>query len=396
MARQLHTLTPEKIMSLAAGRHADGGGLYLQVLPGGTRSWLFRYDMQSKSHWLGLGPVNAGKLGDCLSEARRKAGEARAQVRDGRDPLAIKRAQAAERARSELATDKTFSEAARAYLAAHESGWRSPIHARQWRQCLDDYMLPVVGKLMVADVGPGDVKRVLRPLWTTKPEVARKVCGKVGMILNFAIANEWRTKANPATLLVMRTILGPLQQKPAHHPAVPYKELPDLMRKIENREDTAALALQWLILTATRSSEARCPTWDEIDLPGKRWKVPAARMKSGEPHTVPLSLAALSVLDRVKRRVGCAFVFVAQGSDPVSETALRNLLRELGVTKDTGSLHGMRSSFRDYCAETGVADDVAEACLAHAVPDAVVKAYKRTRFLEARTDVMERWGLYLS
>jgi integrase len=148
-----------------------------------------------------------------------------------------------------------------AYLAAHESSWKSPIRTRQWRQTLDDYVLPVIGKLPVAEVGPGDVKRVLSPLWKTKPEVARKTCGKIGMILYFAIAHEWRSVANPANLRIMRTVLGPLQQGPKHHPAMPWKDVPGFMRKIEKRKDVPALARQWLILTATRSSEARCATW---------------------------------------------------------------------------------------------------------------------------------------
>ena len=379
-------------MALPPGRYADGGGLYMQVLPGGTRSWLFRYDLQRKCRWMGLGGVDAGRLADSLAQARRAAADAREQLRDGKDPLAVKRAKAAA-----LVPARTvlFSECAEAYLAAHQSSWRSPIHARQWRQCLDDYILPVLGRLPVAGVGPGDVKRVLEPLWKTKPEVARKVAGKIGMILNFAIAREDRSTANPASLRIMRTILGPLNQKPKHHPALPWQDMPDFMRRIENRRDVPALALQWLILTATRSQEARGATWGEIDMRRKLWVIPPERMKGGVEHRVPLSLAALWVLEQMHRRTS-PYVFIGQGSKPISETSLRNVLRENGLDRRTASLHGFRSTFRDWCAENGVADDVAEACLAHAVPDKVVAAYKRTVFTEARADVMLTWGLYLS
>ena len=167
------------------------------------------------------------------------------------------------------------------------------------------------------------------------------------------------------------------------------------MRRIENRRDVPALALQWLILTATRSQEARGATWGEIDMRRKLWVIPPERMKGGVEHRVPLSLAALWVLEQMPRRTS-PYVFIGQGSKPISETSLRNVLRENGLDRRTASLHGFRSTFRDWCAENGVADDVAEACLAHAVPDKVVAAYKRTVFTEARADVMLTWGLYLS
>ena len=345
---------------------------------------------------MGLGAVNVRKLGECLQEARKRAADARELLARGEDPLAVKRVQEAQKSRSELTTVKTFGECAAAYLAAHGSSWKSLTHARQWGQCLDDYVLPVIGRLPVADVAPGDVKRVLQPLWKTKPEVARKTCGKIGMVLEMAIAHEWRSTINPATLRIMRKLLGPLQQKPKHHPSMPWKDVPAFMRKIEDRRDVPALALQWLMLTATRSSEARCATWQEIDRDKGLWTIPGHRMKGGAEHVVPISLRALGVLKAVPRLANSPYVFPGPGGEPISETSLRNILREFGIDKHTASLHGFRSSFRTWCAETGVANDVAEACLAHAVPDAVVRAYKWTKFLEAREGVMQLWGLHLS
>jgi hypothetical protein len=176
---------------------------------------------------MGLGKADAGRLAESLATARQKAQDARAKLADGHDPLRAKREQAARK--SAFDKKRTFADCAAAYVAAHLSSWRSPIHARQWDQTLSDYVLPVIGKLAAADVQPADVKRVLAPLWNAKPEVARKVCGKVGMVLRFAIADGAREAANPASLMVMRTVLGPLRQKPKHHAAVPYATVPKLV-----------------------------------------------------------------------------------------------------------------------------------------------------------------------
>ncbi len=294
------------------------------------------------------------------------------------------------------ATVITFGECATAYIRANEDGWKNAKHRQQWANTLKTYVLPVMGKLPVAQVDVADVKTALDPIWGRKHETATRVRGRIEQILDYATAHKYRTGENPARVQIIKQLLGKVRSKVKHHPAIPYKHLPDLMGKLDGRDDIPALALQWLILTATRSSEARCVTYEELDVPGKWWTIPPHRMKGGEEHTVPLSAAALEVLKRAKRRPGCAFVFAAQGDAPVSDTALRNLLRDLEYDRHAATLHGMRSSFRDWCAEMGVADDVAEACLAHAVPDAVVKAYKRTRFIEARRDVMQRWGLFLS
>lgn len=405
----MHAAVADKIMTLPPGngsakRYPYGDGLYLQVTPGGGRSWLFRYDWQRKCRWMGLGPVDPGRLTESLATARGKARAARAVLAEGRNPLDEKRAHAANVTPQQR---KTFAQAWDAYVAAHKDSWRSAVHARQWDQVARDYVNPKIGNLPVADVGPQDVKGVLKPLWKTRREVARKLCGKIGMVINLAIAEGWRFTANPANLRVMSTTLGKLEQKPKHHASMPYKDVPVFVRKLEARDDVPALALRWLILTATRSSEARCPTWDEIDMDRKCWRIPASRMKGGVMHDVPLSAGALEVLGRVKRLKDCPFVFVAQAGKPVSETALRNQLRDLGFDKDAATLHGFRSSFRDWAAETGVADDVAEFCIAHYTKGvlgtlsgsgasvATVRAYKRSSLYDARIDVMTKWDMFL-
>jgi integrase len=412
-------LSHEDIMRLQPGRRPDGSikpmrysfgdNLYLQCTASG-RSWLFRYDLAGKCRWMGLGPVDTGKTRDSLAAARRKAQEARTQLDSGADPLAEKRAAAANAKPAILHARKTFRDAALAYLEKHRCEWRSPIHARQHEQIMEAYVLPVIGGMLVADVGPADVKRVLEPLWTTKREVARKTCGKIVMALNFAKAEGWRTAPSDfASVEVMSTTLGNLRQRPRHHPAMRYQDVPGFVAKLEARgnDDVPALALRWLILTGTRSSEARCPTWDEIDRDARMWTIPPHRTKNGAPHLVPLSDAALDVLDRVKRRQGCDFVFVATGSEPVTETSLRNLLRDYGYDKRAASLHGFRSSMRDFLAVRGTDDSVAEAAIAHyskatlgtlagsGASVATMRAYKRTTYYEQRIEVMKGWDLYL-
>jgi integrase len=216
------------------------------------------------------------------------------------------------------------------------------------------------------------------------------------MILNLAIANGWRDTGNPASLRIMRTVLGPLSRKRVHHASMPYADVPGFMTKLEGRKDVPALATRWLVLTATRSSEARYATWREIDRDKRQWRIPGARMKGGVEHIVPLSEQALAVLDAVAPVKGNDFVFIGNSGKAISETACRNLLRDLGVDKTAGTLHGFRSSFRTWCAENGIVDDIAEACLAHSVPDQVVRAYKRTTFFAARVDVMARWGYHIA
>jgi integrase len=386
-------LSVPRIVALTKpGRYADGGGLYLQITPGGGRSWLFRFRHAGRDTWMGLGRVNLGNLEQSLLTARERAADARRVVRSGGNPLAVKRA-------SEATLDPpgkavTFRECAIGYLAVNEHTWRNPVHRKQWRQTLATYVYPVLGDLAVDAITTEDVRRCLEPIWRTIPETARRVRGRIEMVLDLAIARGLRTAANPATVRVVRAMLGKGLRRPKHHAALPYRELPGLMDRLDGRTDVPALALRWLILTATRSSEARGARWAEIDMERRRWTIPAERMKGNREHVVPLSAAALAVLEAVPRRG--AFVFAGPSGDPISETSVRNVLRGLGYDRNAATPHGFRSSFRDWCAESSVDDAVAEASLAHVVSDKVVAAYRRTRFLEARRDVMERWGLYLS
>jgi integrase len=393
MTPAVHKLTPEKILQLPPGRHGDGGGLCVQKLPGGTMSWLFRWERAGKAHGMGLGPVDPARLAESLAEARQQAVVARAALAAGRNPLEDKRAVAA--AAAPPATRKTFADVATEYLARHQDSWRSPVHARQWRQVLDDYVLPKIGTVPIADLSSADVRKVLAPLWRSRPEVARKTIGKIGLIVKLAIANDWRTAANPSTLPVMCTVLGRLPKKPVHHASMPYGDVPAFYTKLAERTEVASLAIRFLILTATRSSETRFATWREIDERAALWRIPASRMKGGEEHRVPLSPAALAVLKACKRINGVDWVFPGRDG-AISDTACRNVLRDLQLSKSEATLHGFRSSARTWMAETGVDHDIAEACLAHTVRDDVVRAYQRSKFDAARRQVMTRWAQWVT
>ena len=343
---------------------------------------------------MGLGRVDLAHLADNLAAARGKAAGARSAIIAGKDPLAERRASAAPK--TPAVAVPTFRDAAQDYLRARSGDWKNKVHKQQWLSTLDSYVYPTIGKVAVNAVTVDHVRQILEPIWRTKTETARRVRGRIEMVLDREAALGHRSLAdNPARQAIVRQLLGKGKPLNGHHVALPYHDLVDLMTKLDKRNDVPSLALQWIVLTATRSSEAREMPWSELDLKNRLWVIPAARMKRDREHRVPLSLLAVSVIERVAKREGCPFVFAGPSGDPISDTAIRNVLRSLGVTKDRGSMHGMRSAFRDWAAESGVDDAVAEACLAHVVPDKVVAAYKRTTFFKMRTDVMERWGLFL-
>ena len=350
--------------------------------------------LKGKPHVMGLGPVDMGKLAQCLAAARQRAQEARDHHAAGQDPLTMREA---ERAASGPAAAVTFEACAAEFLSKNSPDWRNPKHRQQWVDTLATYVYPIVGKLSVGAVAVDHVLAILDPIWRTSAR--DRPAGFAGRIPAYssatATARGYRGEGNPAGQRRVRDILGRGRPKVRHHASIAYQQVPDLMAKIAGREDVAALALQWIALTATRSAEARFAQWSEVDRKAALWTIPAARMKAGEPHVVPLAPLALDILDRVRKVDNSPFIFVAQGKDAVSDTLLRGLLRDLGYQKDDATLHGFRSSFRDWAAENGVADDVAESVLAHTVEDKTVAAYKRTKFLAARRAVMLQWSLYV-
>jgi integrase len=385
----MHKLTLKEISELSdAGRHADGGNGYVQRTPGGGLSYLFRYRRDGKAHWMGCGPLDRANLSHTLATARQKAAEARRRLADGEDLLEHKRAVVAA---SAVARSMSVNEVATAYIATHGKAWRNDKHRAQWKLSLDKHILPVVGKLDVRAVGVDHVRRILAPIWMTRPETARRTRGRLEMVLDFAAANNWRSSENPARQKLVAAMLGRGRPAIQHHASLPYAALPDLMAKLDGRSDVPSLCLQWLVLTCVRSQEARGARRSEVDRAKAVWTVPAERMKRKRVHRVPLSPIALDLFDRLPSTG--EYLFPGQLGDCVSDTALRNVLRACGINAGDGSVHGFRSSFRDWAADNSVDDPVAEACLAHAVPDKVVAAYKRTTFFENRLNAMIGWSL---
>lgn len=376
----------------APGRYHDGGGLYLQVGPSGTKSWVFRYFFAGRRPEMGLGPYPDVSL----AAARRAAQDARALVRAGADPISNRDA---ERARLRLETARRFSfkEVAELYIQGLEHHWRNGKHRQQWRSTLDTYAYPVLGAKPIAAVDTELVKRVLKPIWNTKRETASRLRGRLERILGWATAEGWRTGDNPARWVGhLKTSFEREGKSPEvkHHAALPIDALPAVYRRLRDSEGMAALAVRFVILTAARASEVAGARWSEIDLDKKTWTVPAGRMKAGREHRVPLSTEAIAILkERDKVRLGD---LVFPGWKTGKPLSLASLSKALRVADDSGAtVHGFRSTFRDWASERANATrEVAEMALAHAIKDKVEAAYRRGDLMDRRAPLMERWATF--
>lgn len=359
----------------------------------GARSWILRYMHHGKARWLGLGSLRL--IG--LAEARKSAQAAQRQLLDGVDPLEARHAQA----RARAARAVTFKAAAEAYIIANKAAWRSPKSEAQWRASLTAYAFEAIGNLPVADVSPTDVLRVLDPIWREKAETAARVRSRIELILDYAKGRGWRDGENPARWRGNLASLLPARRKVTtvkHHAALDWREVPAFMQTLRADNSLTSFALQFLILTATRSGEALGAVWGEIDRANALWVVPSQRMKSHREHRVPLSAAAVGVLARAQQRHvsddPAAFVF--PGRDPGRPPALSTLQLLLRGMRAGVTLHGFRSTFRDWAAETGQREDIAEAALAHVRGDKTHGAYQRGDLLERRRMLMRQWSEFLA
>lgn len=368
------------------GLYGDGAGLGLRITRTGNASWAFRYMRDGTAHEAGLGPVHTFGL----AEARERARRFRQQLAEGIDPIAQRQAQ-----RRGAARAVSFATVAEMYLASHTPAWRSPVHIQQWKATLRDYILPALGDLAVAEIDTGAVLRVLEPIWHSKPETASRVRGRTEMILDFASARGWRTGENPARWRghLDHLLPAPAKVKPVkHHAALPWQEIGEVIAQLGRRQGVAALAVRFLILTAARSGEVRDARWSEIDLNSATWIVPAARMKGGKEHRVPLSDGALAILREVeplRQRPG-DLVFPGQRpGSPLSDVGLSKLL------PPGGTIHGMRSTFRDWAGETtAYPREVIEMALAHRIGDKAEQAYARGDLFQRRRALMEAWAAH--
>ncbi|MBS4097961.1 MAG: tyrosine-type recombinase/integrase [Sulfuricella sp.] len=372
------------------GYHRVGGvaGLILQVAETGARSWILWATVGGKRREIGLG----GYPTVTLAGAKEAARIARAKIKEGIDPVEDARAR-----RSELAAARAaampFREAAAAYIAAHESGWKNAKHAAQWGATLETYAYPTLGNIAVADIETAHVVRVLEPIWTTKTETASRLRGRIESILGWATVRGYRKGDNPAqwrghldTLLPARNKV----QKVEHHAAMNMDALPGFMLALRQQAGTGARCLEFAILTAARSGEARGATWAEIDLDAAVWVIPASRMKAAKEHRVPLSDSALELLRNLPRMAGTDLVFPNTKNAPLSDMTLTAVLRRMAVDV---TAHGFRSTFRDWAGETtAYPREVIEHALAHQLKDKAEAAYARGSLFNKRRRLMADWA----
>lgn len=386
MARQLHKLSPRVTQTATkAGRYGDGGGLYLVVSPSGSRKWVFRYRWRGRLSDMGLGSASVVTL----ARARERAAEARLKISEGISPLEEKRAHR---------SIPLFGAFADELVETVAGQWRNEKHRAQVQSTLERYAADL-RSLPLDRIDTQSVLDALKPIWTTKSETASRVRGRIEWVLDAAKAKGFRSGENPARWKGHLDQLLPRRQRltRGHHVALPFADVPNFVRDLRSRPAMAALALEFTIITAARSGEARGATWAEIDPEQAVWTVPAIRMKAGREHRVPLTSPAIALLKQVAPLSSgdpSEFVFPGpKGSNSqLSDAAFSALLKRMGRT-DGITPHGFRSSFRDWAGETtSYPREIAEMCLAHTVGDATERAYRRGDGLARRRELMVAWA----
>jgi Integrase len=397
MARQLEKLSALKVNRASTpGYLGDGGGLYLQVSASGSKSWVFRFQLAGRAREMGLGALHTFGL----KEARERAQRCRQLVADGIDPIEEKQA---DRQRKQQADARavTFGACCEKYIEAHRAGWRNEKHAAQWDATLRTYCA-AIWKLDVAAIDTALVLKCLEPIWLEKTETASRLRGRIESVLAWATVRKFRTGDNPAQWRNHLDQLLPKRskvQKVEHRAALPYADAAEFMAKLRQRQGLAARALELQILTATRPGEAAGAQWDEFDLDTGIWIIPGERMKAGKEHRIPLSPAAVTLLQSLipttpkgKRMHVVGHVFPGVKGRPLTTAAGMALLKEMktGVTA-----HGFRSTFRDWAGDTtSHPREIIEAAMAHRLKDAAEAAYQRSDLLQRRAKLMNDWARY--
>ena len=373
-------LTARKVETAKAGKYGDGGGLQLAVAPTGAKKWVLRFLYQGKAREMGLGSYP--EVG--LAEAREKALAGRRLARSGVDPI---------QARKKGEDVPTFGEIADEIADQLAEGFRNEKHKAQWRMTLTVYAEPLRAK-PIDKIETADVLAVLQPIWQKKPETASRLRGRIERVLNAAKAKGYRTGENPAAWRGHLENLLPRQQKLArgHHAAMPYRDIPAFVARLQERQAVAALALEFAILTATRSGEVLGARWQEIDLDEKVWTVPRGRTKAAREHRVPLSSRAAAIIEKMNEARTGDYVFPGQTANrPLSVMAMEMVLRRMGIEEAT--VHGFRSGFRDFAGnETIFPREIAEHALAHVIGDKAEQAYRRSDALARRRELMDAWA----
>lgn len=379
MAARINRLSARAVAgTLKPGRHADGGNLYLNVTATGAKSWVFFYKIDGRQREMGLGSL----ISVPLARARELAARHRQTLAAGDDPMSVR----------DVPKAPTFGSAADAYIEAHKAGWSNEKHIAQWGMTLTEYAASL-RPMRVDRITTEDVLRVLKPIWNEKPETASRVRGRIESVLNAAAAKGQRSGENPARWVGNLKDLLPARQKLSrgHHAALPLKQLPGFMKSLRELDGISARALEFSILTATRSGEVRGARWEEFDMDEGLWTIPAERMKARVLHRVPLTAPPLAIIKQMAAVRQSDFVFPGTKPDaPLSVMALDMVMRRMQVA---ATVHGFRSTFRDWAAEeTGFPHEVAEMALAHTVSDKVEAAYRRGDLFDKRRKLMEAWA----
>jgi integrase len=382
MARKINRLNARAVATITKrGRHADGGGLYLSISPNGGRRWVFLFRWHGKPTEIGFGSARDV----ALARARELASQARARLAEGTNPKAARKPSGG----------ATFGECADRLIEAMRPSWRNGKHAAQWEMTLRDYAAPL-RRLPVNKITTDDVLSVLKPIWNEKPETASRLRGRIERVLDAAKAQGLRSGENPARWRGHLDQLLPKRQRltRGHHAAMSYTDVPAFMADLQARQATAALALEFAILTAARSGEVLGARWDEFDIGRAVWTMPATRMKAGREHRVPVARRALKILKALHEARNGDFVFPGhKPGRPLSVMALDMVLRRMKV--DGVTVHGFRSAFRDWAAEcTNFPNEVCEAALAHVIENKAEAAYRRGDLFDKRRKLMEAWAAY--
>jgi integrase len=388
MAQTVNQLTATKVQKIKApGMYPDGVGLYLQVI-GEAKSWILRFSLRGKARQMGLGSLRKVSLAD----ARRKAADCHKLLDDHIDPIEHRAKERAANALASATKTVTFAEAAAIYIASHRRGLKNLKHAAQWAATIATYAEPIIGKRDVADINTSHVLQILEPIWTTKPETAKRVRGRIESILDWARVSGHRSGENPARWRGNLDKLLPKQskvRKVKHHPAMLYDALPAFMQKLRNQDGNTARALEFCILTAARTNEILKARPPEIDRGEKLWTVPGERMKGGQEHRVPLCKRALELAGKGSD----SYLFPSRyhPDKSLSNMAMLMMLDDLGHGDVT--VHGFRSTFKDWARDRTRFDNyVVEAALAHASGDKVEAAYARSDVLAKRRKLMDAWA----
>ncbi|QNT78621.1 tyrosine-type recombinase/integrase [Entomobacter blattae] len=390
-------LKTTQLKSLANGYHNDGGNLYLSV-QNYSRNWVFRFKspVSGKRREMGLGTLNDTPL----AQARELAQQARKLIKEGFDPIEWRKNKRNEKSQKNILT---FREAAEAYIKTQTPSWRNPKSAPIWRNTLTDYVYPTIGNIPVSDITTDHMQDILKPIWYTKTETAKRIRGRIENIIDYSIAHKWCKGTNPAIWKghLIHILPNPSKTTPVKHfKALPWDNLPKVMSALTQQNGIATLAFQFLCLTVTRSSETRLAQWSEIDTEQQVWTLPANRTKAFREHRIPLSEAAINILVNINSLSNSPedYIFPSiKSRKPLSDVALSKAFHRatdsLGIDRYT--VHGIRSTFRDWCAEkTSYPREIAEQALSHVLKDKTGAAYLRSNLFDKRKDLMKDWAIF--